>query len=82
MAWTRVQTLPQIFRPFLFFFYEIVTNVWVQVNPGDTVSRPLSFDINWGACSSYVPDGTIAEIRLFDGRLTQLSPLVFINQTH
>ena len=59
--------------PVPILFYEIVTNEWVQVHPGDTVTRPVNFDINWGACSSYDPDGTIVEVWLFDGRLTQLA---------
>jgi hypothetical protein len=53
-------------------WYEIITGVWVQVDPGDTVVRPLKEGINWGACDSYDPDGHVTEIWLYDGHLTQL----------
>ena len=53
-------------------WYEIDINVWVKVNPGDVVTRPLNSDINWGVCDSSDPDGHVAEIWLYDGNMTQL----------
>lgn len=52
--------------------YEIELNVWVTVNEGDTVVRPLEADINWLACASYDPDGSVAEIWLHNGKTTKL----------
>ncbi len=53
-------------------FYEIDLNIWVPVREGDVVVRPLDSDINWGACTSYDPDGTIVRITLIDGLTTQI----------
>jgi hypothetical protein len=53
--------------------YEIDLNVWITVNEGDTVVRPLDSDINWFACASFDRDGEIVEMWLDNGLTTLLA---------
>lgn len=47
--------------------YEIELNVWIPVQDGDMVVRPLNLDINWDACASADPDGVVVRIVLDNG---------------
>ena len=58
--------------PIPVLWYELTKNKWYPVNAGDTVTRPVNEYINWSVCDSYDPDGTVTEIWLYDGVLTQL----------